>query len=213
MIRAGVRAREDGAALLLALLTTMLLAGVAALLIVVSTTETLISTAHRHTLEAAYAAESAFSRAVRDLDAIADWSLVLALPPANLQSTFSDGQSSPRTPDGRTLDLAGLTAARQADSGADSPGLGPDAPGWRLFGHASLASVLPPLHPSPPAYVVVWVADDGFDGDGDPARDANGRLQLFAEAHGIARTRQAVQGVIARGADGTIRVLTMGSTR
>ena len=58
-----------------------------------------------------------------------------------------------------------------------------------------------------------WVADDGFDGDGDPARDANGRLQLFAEAHGIARTRQAVQGVIARGADGTIRVLTMGSTR
>ena len=122
MIRAGVRAREDGAALLLALLTTMLLAGVAALLIVVSTTETLISTAHRHTLEAAYAAESAFSRAVRDLDAIADWSLVLALPPANLQSTFSDGQSSPRTPDGRTLDLAGLTAARQADSAADSPG-------------------------------------------------------------------------------------------
>lgn len=206
--RAPLWRREQGAALLIALLTVMLLAGVAAGLIVVSTTETMIAAAQRHVLETSYAAESAFDAAVRELDLLSDWNAALASPPANVQASFIDGQSSPTAPDGRVLNLIALTAQRQADANAASPGLGADTPSWRLFAHAGFSALLPPSHPAPAAYLVVWIADDGFDGDGDPARDANATIQIFAEAHGAARSRKALHGIVFRGGDGVIRVLT-----
>ena len=206
---------ERGAALIVALLIGILLAGLGAMLITVSNTETLITAAHRHAQEAWYAAEAALERALRDLDVIPDWSLVLAPSPANLQATFVDGQSYPTAPDGRTLDVQALTLRRQADSDPQAgPGIfGADSPQWRLFGHASLVSLLPAGAPGQPAYLLVWVADDGLDGDGDPSRDANGRVLVFAEAYGTAGARRAVEAVVARPADGIICVLTRRAVR
>jgi hypothetical protein len=201
---------ERGAALLVALLIGTLLAGLGAVLITVSNTETLITAGHRYAQETAYAAESAFERALRDLDVVPDWGLVLAPSPANLQATFTDGVPYPRAPDGRALDLNALTLRRQAESDREAgPGIfGADSPQWRLFGHASLASLLPAGMPAQPAYLVVWVADDGLDGDGDSARDANGRLLLFVEAHGTAGTRRAVEAVVGRADGGVVQILT-----
>jgi len=201
---------ERGAALIVALLIGMLLAGLGAVLITVSNTETLITAAHRHLLETSYAAEAAFERAVRDLDVLPDWDLILAPPPGNLQSTFVDGQSHPSAPDGRTLDVPALTLQRQAHSDSTSgPGIfGADSPRWRLFAQASLTSLLPAGAQAQPAYLLVWVADDGLDGDGDPSRDSNGRVLVFAEAYGIGGSRRGVDGVVARPAGGMIRVLT-----
>jgi hypothetical protein len=202
--------RDDGAAVIIALLTTMLLAGVGAMLITIATTETLISGSLRHSEEAAYAAESAFDRALHDLDTVPDWSVVLLAPPANLQASFSDGQENALAPDGRTLNLQQLTLKRQAAS-LQSSGptvFGPDAPIWRLFAHAQFSSTLPPGNAAPAAYLVVWLADDGWDGDGEVSADSNGRLLVHAEAFGAHGAHRIVSGVIERDADGVLRVLT-----
>lgn len=206
---------ERGAALIVALLIGMLLTGLGAALITVSNTETLITAAHRHLQETSYAADAAFERALRDLDVLPDWNLILAPPPGNLQSTFVDGQTQPSAPDGRVLDVPGLTLQRQADSDRTAgPGVfGADSPRWRLFAKASLASLLPAGMAAPRAYLLVWVADDGPDADGDPSRDANGRVLLFAEAYGAGGARRSVEGAVARPADGVIRVLTRRAVR
>jgi hypothetical protein len=202
--------RDDGAAVIIALLTTMLLAGIGAMLITIATTETMISGSLRHSEEAAYGAESAFDRALHDLDAIPDWSAVLLPPPANLRSSFVDGQDNPLAPDGRTLNLQQLTTLRQAASlqSSGSAVFGPDAPVWRLFAHANFSTILPTGTVAPNAYLMVWVADDGWDGDGDASADLNSRLLVHAEAFGGHGSQRIVSGVIERNAEGVLQVLT-----
>jgi hypothetical protein len=210
MIRRSILSRDDGAAVVIALLTTMLLAGVGAMLITIATTETIISGSLRHSEEAAYAAESAFDRALHDLDAIPDWSQILLPPPANLKSSFADGQDTALAPDGRTLNLQQLTALRQSASQVSSgPAVfGPDAPVWRLFAHAHFSAMLPAGTPAPPAYLVVWVADDGWDGDGEVSADTNSRVLVHAEAFGGHGAHRSVSGVVFRDTEGVMRVLT-----
>src|SRR5687767_15650490 len=58
----------------------------------------------------------------------------------------------------------------------------PDAPVWRLFAHAQFSSILPSGTAAPGAYLVVWLADDGWDADGEITADTNGRL-LRSEEH------------------------------
>src|SRR5512134_1341344 len=121
---------ERGVAVLIALLMALLIGAVAAALVALTTTETLISASFRQGREAAYGAEAALERALHDLAPMADWSPVLVAPPANLTSSFDDGDVKPRGPDGRTLDLARLTAERQSESDSrDGPALfGADSP-------------------------------------------------------------------------------------
>jgi hypothetical protein len=201
--------REQGAALLTALLVAVLLAGIAAVITSITVTETLIAAAHRHAAETSFAADAAFERAVTDLAALPDWSLAVLPAPANVQSTFVDGQARPRAPDGRELDLAALTRTRQLESDArHGPAVfGPDAPQWRLFAHAPLGEVLPADTPAQPAYVVVWVADDGLDGDADATLDSNGKLLLFVQAYGAGGARRSVEGAIWRSPAGIVNVL------
>lgn len=214
MIASFNRARERGAALVTALLVAALLAGLGAVVITITITETLIAAAHRHSAEAAYAADAAFERALTDLVSVPDWSVVVLPAPANVQSTFVDGQARPLAPDGRPLDVAALTRARQTESDAKyGPAVfGADAPRWRLFAQSPLSGVVPPGTPVQPAYVFVWVADDGLDGDGDPALDANGRLLVFAEAYGTGGARRAVEAAVARSPAGTLNVVSWRGT-
>ena len=208
-MRTGINS-EAGSALLVVLLISVLLAGAGAAVITLTRTETLITGAHRHVQEAVSAADAAFERALLDLDALPDWSAVLLPSPANTQGTFVDGKTHPIAPDAQALDLGALTARRQAESDLTSgPGaFGADSPRWRLFGHASLEAVLPAGVPARPAYLIVWVSDDGWDGDGDPTRDSNGRLLLTADAYGAGGTRRRVEAAIFRPADGILRVLS-----
>jgi hypothetical protein len=205
---------ERGAALVVALLMAILLGAIGASLITLSNTETLIAATYRHAIETTYGAEAGLERAVHDLATIADWSVVLAAPPANLTSTaMDDGTLRPRTPGGRTLNLAGLTDARQRESDTRDGGdrYRADAPQWRLYGHAPIsdlsdsANLLSGAAEPPPIYVIVWVADDGADGDGDPETDANGRILVHAEAYGPAGARRAAEASIERLADGVVR--------
>jgi PilX N-terminal len=204
-----------GAALIITLLIMALIAAVAAALIVTTTTEALISGSHRAAHEAFYAADAALERTIAALAAIPDWSSVVAAAPANLVAGFSDGQPRPVAPDGAALDLAALTALRQSASDTVSgPSIyGADSPRWQLFAHARLEDVIPKDLVSPRAYLLIWVADDGADGDGDAHRDANATVLVYAEAYGPAGARRAVEAAVARTPEGAVRVLTWKEVR
>jgi len=127
-----------------------------------------------------------------------------------MRGSFDDGAGSVSGPDGRALSMAALTTARQSasDLAYGPAAFGDDSPVWRLFGHAELGALLPPGVASPPGYVLVWVADDGGDGDGDAARDTNGVVLVYADAYGVSGAHRAVELSVARVTPGTIRVLS-----
>jgi hypothetical protein len=204
-----MRLGERGSATIIALLIMILLAAVGAALVVVTTTETLLSAGYRSAQEASHGAEAAAERALHDLAITPDWSTVLASPPGNVVSTFNDRATAPRGPDGRALDLAALTAERQRESDVRSgpSAFGADSPQWRLYAHAPIEHLLPSGRFVLPVYLVVWVADDVADGDGDPATDANGRVVVHAEAFGTGAARRSVQASIGRSTDGVLQVL------
>jgi len=201
---------ERGAAVVIALLLTIVLALLGAGLLTLANTESLIAASYRHGQEAAYGAEAALERALTDLSAMADWTGVLAAPPANLMSTFDDRLASVRLLDGRVISLGALTAERQRDSDAlAGPAVyGADSPRWRLFAHAPIQDLDPAPASGTPLYLIVWVGDDGADGDGDPAVDANGRIQVHAEAFGAAGARRAAAALIERSENGVIRMIS-----
>jgi len=200
---------ERGVALLMALVTAALVTAIATAMVMSSSTDLVITGNTRASMEAMYAAEAAGQRAIGELATIGDWSTVLAAPPGNVTATFDEGETMVRAPDGRPLSVPVLTAARQAASAVTyGPGFGADSPVWRLFGHADIRALLPPGVTSPPAYVLIHVADDGGDGDGDPERDANGQLIVYAEAYGVSGAHRAVELAVSRVTPGTIRVLS-----
>ncbi len=183
-----------------------LLALLGAGLLTLSDAEVSIASSYRHAQEASYGAEAAVERAMSDLHALPDWTVVLAAPPGNVMSSFNDGRAGVRAPDGRVVSLPALTAELQRDSDTR---MGPavyraDAPQWRLFAHAPLQDLLPAPASAPPLYLVVWVADDGGDGDGDPARDGNGRIVLRAEAFGTGGARRSVEVSVKRSGNGVL---------
>jgi hypothetical protein len=197
---------ERGAALVVVLLLMLLLGVIAAALITLSTTETLISASHRHAQEASHGADAALERALLDLARLPDWSPLLVPPPGNVVSGFNDGAVAPVGPDGRRIDLPSLTAIRQRESDArDTPMYGADTPQWRLLAHAPIRDLAASVTDLP-VYLVVWVGDDGLDGDGDPARDANQRVVLHAVALGGGGTRRSVEAVVERTVEGVVRV-------
>jgi len=200
---------DRGIAVLIALLFAALIGAVAAGLIALTTTETLIGASFRHGYEAAYGAEAAAERALRDLAVTPNWSSVLSAPPAGATSGFDDGRTVPLGPDGRPLDLVRLTAERQSDSDArDGPStFGADSPQWRLYAHAPGDALLPAAVLNLPLYLVVWVADDESDADGDPATDANRRMLVWATAFGSAGARRSVELRIAKTDGGDLQVL------
>jgi PilX N-terminal len=205
------RWRDDrGAALVVAILIAALMTAVASALLTTTTTETLIGGAHRASQETLYAADAALERAIGALASISDWSAVLAAPAGTLMAPFDDGQAAPIAPDGRRLDLVRLLAARQAASNSlYGPGVfGADSPRWRLYGRAALSRVLGSNLAAQPAYLLVWLADDGADGDGDPGRDSNGQVALYVDGFGPAGARRAIEAGISRSGPGVVRLVS-----
>jgi hypothetical protein len=103
------------------------------------------------------------------------------------------------------VDLDVITAELQAESNSDSD-WGQNNPVWRLFMWGSLASMTGTPAQDTRTYAAVWVADDGLETDGEPRADANGIIQLHAEAYGPSGARQVVDVTAARAA-GDVRVL------
>ena len=176
---------------------TALLGTLGGVLVVLVATETHISANHRDALEALYVADAGIERAIGDLRTLSGWQAVPGASPSSEPSDFRDGEAAPRLSDGTILDLARLTVERQAGSNAVHPA-GPDRPIWRLFAHAPIGRLMPAGVIRSPAYVVVWIADDVDDGDGDPLRDSNGVLVVRAEAFGLRGLRRRIEATVAR---------------
>ena len=206
---------QRGVAVVVALLMALLISAIAGALLILTTTETLISASFRQNDEAAYGAEAALERGLHDLATMANWSPALTASPANVTSSFNDGESRPRAPDGHSLDLARLTAARQRDSDARyRPAVfGADTPQWRLFAHDFVRALLNGPGLDIPLYLVVWVADDESDGDGNPEIDSNGQILIYAVALGGGGARQSVEARVGRAETGQIRLLAWRNAR
>jgi len=199
----GSRARlrnEDGIALIIALMAMMLLMALGGAVVMVSRTETMITANYRNSQEALYAADAGVERVFQDLLMIPRWNDILS---GAARSSFIDGgEGAPKTlPAGGTVTLccgAG-TATGQLQTDSDALGQwGANNPQWKLFAWGQLDSLLPGGQIDSPMYLVVWVADDPSETDGNPLVDANGVLTVRAEAFGPSGTRKTIEATIAR---------------
>lgn len=168
---------DAGAALVVALLLTLLMAALGVGLVELASTERSIAANFRTSQQARYAADAAVERSLVDLRPLPDWSGVLA---GSTASSFRDTTLAPTLATGRLLDIPAETAALQRVSDARHA-LGADDPVWRLFAYGPLDALVSSGPPSA-AYVVVWVADDRTETDGNPAADSNGVVLLVARA-------------------------------
>ena len=195
---------ERGAALIAALMITSLIGALMASLVFVVVTDSRIGRHQQAAESGRYAAAAGVERLIGELRRLPSWQLVPST--SSSLSSFNDGQVTPRLADGSPINLLRLTADRQAASDAFYPS-GANRPLWSLYAHASLSRMVSGDSRSPNPYVVVWVADDPEDGDGDPARDSNGVILVRAEAFDVRGAWRAVDvtlgAAIVRDADGT----------
>jgi Tfp pilus assembly protein PilX len=192
---------ERGAALVVALMATMLLSALGLALILTTTTETKITGNYTYSQEALYAADGAIERTVQDVLTVPDWNNMLA---GTQRSAFVDGlPSGTRTlPNGAVIDLEEATnmincgkltscSATEMNTTTEDRPWGVNNPRYQLFAYGPSNSFLPSSTLNSPFYVVVWVADDPAENDGDPTKDGvattnkgSGVVTLRAEAWG-----------------------------
>lgn len=204
-----------GSALVVAMLSLLLLTALGLALTLTTTTETAMATNQRMGQEAMNAADAAMERAMQDLLALPDWNRALS---GADQSGFMDGApSGTRTlPDGRTVNLTELVnLARCGHRAACTPDevatnsperhWAANNPVWQLYAYGPVSDLLPSGTVSSPIYVVVMVADDPSETDGDPLADGNtgvnpgsGVLSLRAEAFGPHGTHRVLEATVAR---------------
>jgi hypothetical protein len=211
-------ADRRGVALVIVLCGMLLLSVMALAVVLLSIMQTLSAGNEQRAGAALYAAEAALERALPDLLRAPDWDAVLD---GRVSSGFVDGSPGGprRLPDGSLVRLEELVASANCGAGAtactdaqmnavtaERP-WGPDNPRWRLFAYGPLRSLLTGGDLLPPEeYVVVLVADDPAEADGDPLHDGRpgtspgaGVLQLRALAFGPQAAHRALEIVVARG--------------
>jgi type II secretory pathway pseudopilin PulG len=191
-----LRDSDRGSMLLCALLVIALIATVGVALSLVVSTESVTAANYDSAQQALYAADAAIERAIADVRMLSTWSALPAPSSATTAVDFNDRQSIATAPDGFILNLVQLTLKWQSESDAVYPNT-PDRPVWRLYAHAPLSSVAPGA-PNAAPYVVVWVADDADDLDGDAAVDTNDVVMLHAEAFAVRAGKRSANVTIHR---------------
>ena len=200
--------RDRGVALFVTVMALFLVSAVAFALALSASVETMIAANYRRSVEALFAADAGLERAEADLRASSDWNAVLE---GLERSTFVDGPPSgvrPR-PDGAPIDLDRETAVANCGSpaGCSDADLaavtrerpwGASNPHWQLYAHGPLAALLPGTPDTSLFYLVVWVADDPAESDGDPLIDHNGTLLVRSDAFGPSGAYRSIEATLAR---------------
>lgn len=209
-----MRSTETGAALIITLMLTAILALAGGALVFIIDVETAISANHRAAQEVRDAAQSGIECALAELSRLPDWTGVPDGSVNPVLRCIMPG-APPRAPDGRPLDVPDLTAGLQALSDRRYARLGanPDAPGWVVLAGGPVTT--PRGRASP--FVVLWLADDVDDRDGQPRQDSNGVVLVHAEAFGSRGARSGIE-VLAGRVDGgpqpsTLRLLAWREVR
>jgi hypothetical protein len=210
----GEGGRSDrGMALVAAMMSALLMLTLGSALVLITTTETRIGSRYARGAEVLAAAETFLDRATLELQALGEWDLALG---GVLPSTSIDGApAGPRTVADVSVDLDAATSwhrcGRPSCSEADLVSFtaerpwGVNNPRWQLFAWGPLGSAVTAVTGGVSIYVLVWVADDPGENDGDPLRDGAtdenpGRdtLLVMAEAHGGGGLRRTLHATIRR---------------
>ena len=199
---------ESGIALIVALMSLLLMSALGAALILTTTTETKIASNYAAAEEGLYSADAGVERSMQDLLTVPDWNTILA---GATTSAFIDGSSggSRTLPAGGSLNLTQVvnmancgkldscSAADMTAITADRP-WGANNPRWQLYAYSSMNDVIPTGTVNSPYYIVVMVADDAAETDGDPTKDTNGVLAMRAEAFGPSNAHKVIEVTVAR---------------
>ena len=218
---------DRGLAIVFVMLAMMLLSALGVALALTTASERQVSASYGTGMEVFYAAEAAFERAIHDLSLAADWNAVLG----GGLSTFVDASGSRVLPDGSVLNLTQATdvvnCGRSPCSLADMQAItatrpwGPNNPIWRVYASGPLADVSPSGAIDSIVYIVVWVADDPLETDGQPMIDGDttngpnagaGLLQVLVHAYGPLGTRRVIEATLRRD-DSRTRVLSWREVR
>ena len=214
----GGRRGDRGAALLAALVVMAIVSAMGLGLVLTTGLEPLAAANYEANRSVRLAAEAGVAVAVHELAGLVDWNLVLAGRVGS--AALEGGDIDVDLPDGSRAGLGELTAratcgrpAACSDSErsafAAARPWGPNNPQWKVFGHGRLDRLIPQGEGLPPIVVVVWVADDPADADGDPASDSGvgpaGEwrpggcvVAVRAEAFGPRFARRALLATVAR---------------
>jgi hypothetical protein len=216
--------RADGVVLLTVLLLTLLVSVFAASLLLVSSSHAAIAANYSAAQEARFAASAAAERAVMEVAAIEDWNHLLD---GSVRSSVVDGSpvGTRRLADGSTLDLeqtvnlancqivVACSEEQMNAVTADRP-WGANNPRWRLYAYGWLRDFFPPVAVDSPYYLVVRVADDPAEADGNPSRDSDplnpgaAIVELEATAYGPRGARRTVALTIVKTTPGSVRILS-----
>jgi hypothetical protein len=197
---------QRGVALVAVLIALLLFGALAISLVMVTNTEMHAASNHAAGREALHAADGGIEIATQELLEVADWNAVLS---GATISRFADGPASGtrRLADGRTVGLPEVTAAANSEVRP----WGANNPRWTLFAFGPLG----PTH-----YVIVWIADDPAENDGDPMQDGGdatnpgaGIVAIRAEAFGARHARKVIEATVRRGADPSVDSIEMLSWR
>lgn len=202
-----------GIALVLAILVTSFLTAIGLGLALIVMMDRLATGNLRGSVAMLYAADAVIELAARDLSQLEDWDAALT---GQSRSTFTDGapSGSRPIPGGGTVDLTAATnqlncgraascSEAQMDANSKERPWGPNNARWRLYAYGAMGNIVQFARPAD-CYLLVWVADDPREADGDALADANedepghGVLRLRAEAYGAAGTRRALEAELVR---------------
>jgi type IV pilus assembly PilX-like protein len=208
---------ERGVAMIIAIMAILLMSALGTALVLTTTTETNIAGNFRNSSEALFAADAGLERAMEDVLTVPDWNKLLD---GSTQSAFVDGPpSGARTlQDGSTIDLTQainmancqkVTTCSDADMNDSTNRERPwtvNNPRWKLYAYANLKDMLPVTDTiNSPYYVVVMVADDPSENDGDPSKDGasatnpgSGVIAMRAEAFGPNGSHKVLEQTLAR---------------
>ena len=165
---------------IIAIMAMMLMMALGTALILTTSTESKIVMNFRNSSEAAYAADAALERAMDDLLTVPDWNTLLS---GATTSAFVDGAPTGirHLADGKELDLGEVLNFANCQKPTCSPSeyvavtlerpWGPNNPVWQLYAYGKLNDLTPTGSVNSPFYVVVMVADDPSENDGDPRHD------------------------------------------
>lgn len=216
-------ADEQGIALIISLMAMMLLLALGTALVMTTMTETKIAGNYRRSAETLYAADGAVERVMQDILTVPNWDDILN---GAVTSAFIDGPpSGQRTlPNGTSINLTeatnmvrcGKIACNAADLTAitDERPWGANNPVWQLYAYGPLEDMLPTGTIASRQYVIVWIADDSSENDGDPLKDGQppagcgagcatpnvgrGVISMLAQAFGPDGTTKTIEVTLAR---------------
>lgn len=204
---------QRGVALILVLLVLSFLSIIGLGLSLVVFMDRLAAGNIRGSIAMLYAADAGVELAARDL-ALADWGAALIGLEQGSLTDGAPGGAKP-IPNGGEVNLSAATnllncgratacSAAQMDANTPERPWGANNPRWQVYAFGPLTALRALARPAP-GYLVVWVADDTRETDGDPAADAvgadeagRGILRVRAEAFGPLGARRAIEAEVAR---------------